>query len=129
MVDSRFEELDLDEAELVVEALELTEKAVDEGEGFVVGLLGHVEGDQADLEILALEGTALGGGPFYAVFCNGNFDVDAVGNIFEEVQKLADYILPKHQSVSVHISQRSSFESNHQRTRHTELRGLGLGKR
>jgi hypothetical protein len=90
VVDSGFEELDLNEAKLVVEALELTEEAIDECEGVVVSLLGHVEGNEAHFEILALEGTALCGGPFYAVLCNGNFDVGAVGDVFEKVQELAD---------------------------------------
>lgn len=90
MVDSGFKELYFDEAELVVEALELAEEAVDECESVVVGLLGHVECDEADFEVLALEGTALCGGPFYAVFCDGNFNVGAVGDVFEEVQELAD---------------------------------------
>lgn len=90
MVNSGFKELYFDEAELVIEALELAEEAVDECESVVVGLLGHVEGDEADFEILALEGTALCGGPFYAVFCDGNFDVGAVGDVFEEVQELTD---------------------------------------
>lgn len=83
VVDSGFEELDFDEAQLIVETLEFTEKAVDEGEGVVVRQLRHVEGDEADFEVLALERSALCGGPFDAVLGYGDFDVGAVGNLFE----------------------------------------------
>ncbi len=55
MVDSAFEELDFDEDELVIQAFELFEEAVDEGEGVIVGLLLHVECDETDLEVLAEE--------------------------------------------------------------------------
>jgi hypothetical protein len=84
--------LDLDEAELVVEALELAEEAVDEAEGFIVGLLGHLQGDEAGLEVLALEGAALGGGPFYAVLGDSDLDIGAVGDFLEEVEQLANYV-------------------------------------
>lgn len=84
--------MDLDEAELVVEALELAEEAVDEAESFIVGLLSHLQGDEADLEVLALEGAALGGGPFYAVLGDGDLDIGAVGDFLEEVEQLANYV-------------------------------------
>ena len=65
MVDTGFEELDFHEDELVVEALKLTQQGVDEGEGFVIGLLRHMEGDEASFKVLAEERAALGNGPFY----------------------------------------------------------------
>jgi hypothetical protein len=92
MVDSGFEELNFDEAELVVEALELAKKVVDQTEGFVVGLLSHLECYQADLEVLSLKSTALGGGPFYTVLGDGDFDIGAVGDFLDEVEQLADYV-------------------------------------
>ena len=76
MVDAGFEQLDLDEHELVVEALELFEEVVDEGEGVVVGGLGHVERDEAGFEGLAEEGTACGDGPFDAGFGGGDLEGD-----------------------------------------------------
>lgn len=78
--------MDFHQAQLVIEALQLSEEAVDEGEGIVVGLFDHVEGDEADFEVLALKGAALGSGPFDAVLCDVYFDVGAVGNFFEEVK-------------------------------------------
>lgn len=90
MVDARLEELDLDEAELVVQALELAEEAVNEGESVVPGLLGHVEGDEADLKVLALESPAFRGGPLDAVFRHGDLDISAVGDLLDEIQKLSD---------------------------------------
>ena len=65
MVDARLEKLDLDEDKLVVHALELAQEAVDEGQGIVVRLLGHVKSNEACLEVLSQEATALRGGPFY----------------------------------------------------------------
>ena len=65
MVDTGFEELNLDENELVIKAFEFSEKTVDECEGFVVGLLGHVEGDEASFEVLPQERAAFGDGPLY----------------------------------------------------------------
>lgn len=49
--------------------------------------------DEADFEILALEGAAFGRGPFYAVLCHGNFDVGAVGYSLDKVEELADFVL------------------------------------
>ena len=65
MVDAGFEELDFDEDELIIKAFEFTEKTVDECQGFVVGLLGHVERDEAGFEVLPEKGAAFGDGPFY----------------------------------------------------------------
>ena len=91
MVDAGFEELNFDEDELVVEALEFAEEAVDEGEGVVVGLLRHVQGDQPGFEVLAQEAAALGGGPFYAGFGDGDLRVGRVGDFVEEVEERADW--------------------------------------
>ena len=55
----RLEQLDFDEDELVIHALELTQETVDERQGVIVGLLGHVQGDEAGFEVLAEEGAAL----------------------------------------------------------------------
>jgi hypothetical protein len=92
MVDSGLEELNFDEAELVVEALELAEEVVDETESFVVRLLSHLKNNKADLEVLSLESAALGGGPFYAVFGDGDFDIGAIGDFLDEVEQLANYV-------------------------------------
>lgn len=91
MVDARLEELDFDEDELVVEALEFAEETVDEGEGVVVGLLRHVQGYQAGFEVLAQEAATLGGRPFYAGLCDGNLGVGRVGDFVEEVEERADW--------------------------------------
>jgi hypothetical protein len=49
-------------------------------------LLGHVECDQSDLEVLALESAALGGGPFDTVLGDGDLDFGAVWDVTEEVE-------------------------------------------
>jgi hypothetical protein len=49
-------------------------------------LLGHVKGDEANLEVLALEGAALGRRPLDAVLGDGDFDIGAVGDFLEEVE-------------------------------------------
>ena len=90
VVDAGFEELDLDEDEFVVEAFELLEEGVDEGEGVVVGVFGHVEGDEAGFEGLAEEGAAFGDGPGDAGFGGADLDVGCVGDGGEEVEELAD---------------------------------------
>ena len=66
VIDTRLEELDFDEDELVIEALKLLQEGVDESESLIVRLLLHQQSDKADLKVLAEETTALGGGPFYA---------------------------------------------------------------
>lgn len=45
VVDAGFEQLDFDEHHLVIEAFELLEETVDEGEGFLVGLLLDIKAD------------------------------------------------------------------------------------
>ena len=90
MVDSAFEELDFDEDEFVVEAFEFFEQAVDEGEGFVVGLLLHVEADEAHFEALAEEALPLLHGPFDAGLGDGDLGLEGVGDGCEEVEKLPD---------------------------------------
>jgi len=92
VVNSRLEELNFDESELVIETLELAKKVVNETECFVVGLLCHLESDKADLEVLSLKRAALGGGPFYTVLGDGDFDIGAIGDFLDEVEQLADYI-------------------------------------
>jgi hypothetical protein len=92
VVNSRLEELNFDESELVIQALELAKKVVNEPEGFVVGLLCHLESDEADLEVLSLKRAALGGGPFYTVLGDGDFDIGAIGDFLDEVKQLTDYI-------------------------------------
>lgn len=49
-----------------------------------------MQGNQADLEILALEGAALGRSPLNAVFCYGDFNIGAIGDLLEEIEELAD---------------------------------------
>lgn len=66
VVDARFEQLDFDKDEFVIEAFELFEEAVDEREGVVVGLLLHVEGDKPRFEVLTEESSTFGDGPFDA---------------------------------------------------------------
>jgi len=90
VVDARLEELDFDEYELVVEALELFEEAVDEGEGVIVGGFGHVERYQAGLEVLAEEASSFGGSPFDARLCDSDLGVGRIRNAVEEVEKLAN---------------------------------------
>jgi hypothetical protein len=53
------EQLDLNQHELVVQALELFEQVIDECEGVVVGLLLHVQADEPHFEVLAQEALAL----------------------------------------------------------------------
>jgi hypothetical protein len=55
-------------------------------------LFSHLKGDQADLEVLSLESATLGGGPFYAVLGDGDFDIGTVGDFLDEVEQLADYV-------------------------------------
>lgn len=64
VVDAGFEQLHFDEDEFVIEAFELFEEAVDEGEGVVVGLLLHVERDEPRFEVLTEEASTFGDGPF-----------------------------------------------------------------
>ena len=90
MVDARFEELDFDEDELVVEAFELAEEGVYQGEGVVVGGFAHEEGDESRFEVLAQEGAPLADGPGDAGACGGDLDVGCVGDWGEEVEELAD---------------------------------------
>ena len=66
VVDAGLEQLDFDEDDFVVEAFELFEEGVDEREGVVVGLLGHVERYEAGFEGLPEKGAPLGYRPFYA---------------------------------------------------------------
>lgn len=91
MVDAGFEELDLDEGELVVEAFELAQERVDQGEGVVVLRGGEVEVDQASLEGLAEEGAACLRGPGDAGFGQGDLRLGCVGDGVEEVEELADW--------------------------------------
>jgi len=58
MVDSRFKELDFDQDELVIEAFEFFEQAVDECEGIIIRLLGHIEGDETGFKVLSKEAPA-----------------------------------------------------------------------
>jgi hypothetical protein len=90
MVDPGFEQLDFNEYKLIIEALELFEQTVDEREGIVVGGFGHVEGNEASLEVLAEEASSFGGGPFNARLCDGNLGVGGIGNAMKEIEKLAD---------------------------------------
>jgi hypothetical protein len=124
VVNSRLEELDVDESELVVEALELAEETIDKTKGFVVRLLGHVEVDETDLEVLALEGSTLGGSPFYAVFGHGNLDFGAVGNVLKQVEQLTDYV-----TKSVIHAQRLRASITAQKSKRTQLCRLSLGER
>ena len=90
MIDAGLEELDFNEDELIIEALELFEEAVDECEGVIVGSFGHVEGYQAGFEVLAEEASSFGGGPFDAGLCDGDLGVGRIGYAVEEVEKLAN---------------------------------------
>lgn len=51
-----------------------------------------MKGDKADLEVLSLERASLSGCPFYAVLGNGDFDIGTVGDFFDEIEQLADYV-------------------------------------
>jgi hypothetical protein len=66
MVDARFEELDLHESEFVIKPPELFNEVIDEGEGVIVGLLGHVQGREAALQLLSQETPAFFYRPFDA---------------------------------------------------------------
>ena len=90
VVDAGFEQLDFDQDDFVVEAFELLEERVDEREGVVVGVFGHVKGDEAGFEGLAEEGAAFGYGPRDAGFGGADLNVGGVGDGGEEVQELAD---------------------------------------
>lgn len=92
VVDTGLEELDLDKDELVIQSLELLEQAIDEGEGVVVGLLLHVKGDEARLEVLAEEAALLRVCPVDARLCDGDLGFERVGDGVEEVEKLADFV-------------------------------------
>ena len=91
MVDAGFEELDLDEGELVVEAFELAQERVDQGEGVVVLRGGKVEVHQTSLEGLAEEGAAGLRGPGNAGFGQGDLRLGCIGDGVEEVEELADW--------------------------------------
>ena len=58
--------------------------------GVVVGVFGHVEGDEAGFERLAEEGAAFGYRPGDAGFCGADLEVGGVGDGGEEVEELAD---------------------------------------
>ena len=90
VVDSAFEELHFDEDELVIEAFEFFEQAVDERKGFVVGLLLHVEANEAYFKTLAQEALPLLHGPFDAGLGDGYLWLEGVGDGSEEVEQLAD---------------------------------------
>jgi hypothetical protein len=93
VVDAGFEELDFDKDKFVIEAFELFEEGVDEGEGVVIGLLLHVQPDEADFEVLAEEALALGDGPGDGGFDGGDLDFERGRDGGEEVEELADCII------------------------------------
>jgi len=77
VIDAGFKKLDFDEDELVIEAFELAEEAVDEGKSFVVAVLCHVQSYEAGFEVLAQEVALLRCGPLDAGFCG--FDLKREG--------------------------------------------------
>jgi hypothetical protein len=60
VVGARLEEVDVDEQELVVEALDFGEEGGDEGEGGRVLAALEAEGGEAEVDALAEEGALLG---------------------------------------------------------------------
>lgn len=64
MVYTRFEELNFDEDELVIETLEFFEEVVDKCESVVVGSFGHVKGYETGFEVLTQEASSFGSCPF-----------------------------------------------------------------
>jgi len=66
VIDSRFEELDFHEHELVIQALQLLQQAIDESEGVIVGGFVHVELNETGFEVLSKETSTFGRGPFDA---------------------------------------------------------------
>lgn len=90
MVDPGFQQLNFNEHEFIIEALELFEQTIDECEGIVVGGFGHVEGNEAGFEVLAEEASSFRGGPFDAGLCDGNLGIGGIRDAMEEVEKLAN---------------------------------------
>jgi hypothetical protein len=66
MIHTRLKQLYLHQHKLIIQALQLLKKGIDQGEGIVVGLLLHIDGNQTCLEVLPKERSSLGDGPFYA---------------------------------------------------------------
>jgi len=66
VVDTRFEELNFDEDELVIEPFELFEEGVDERERVVIRGFLNVEADETSLKGLTKECAARCSSPVYA---------------------------------------------------------------
>lgn len=83
--------MNLHENELVIEAFELFEQAVNEGEGIVVCSFDHIESYETGFEVLTEEASSFAGGPLDARLCDADLDIGGVGDVVEKVKQLSYY--------------------------------------
>lgn len=90
VVDPALQEVDLGEHGLVIELLELLQKAVDAWNGLAELPRVVVEGDEPRLEVLREEDAAGRASPLDVLLDRGNLHVRRVRNLGEEVEEGAD---------------------------------------